>query len=556
MVFGDRRFSHDRMAFRDARRTDASLWSATSERGMVATAHYLATAAGVEMLAAGGNAIDGAVAASLALGVCEPAGSGLGGMTVAVIHLARPARTFVVGGACRAPRRATPGGVRGRSRYRGHHAAAVPTNAAVLGAALSRYGSLGRADVFAPAIRIAEQGFPLTTVQRKLIGVYRRPLRKWGAGRFFLDAENQPLPAGSWVRQSGLAGTLRRLSVAGFEDFYLGEIAQRISDDMERNGGFVREDDLREYPEPSESPPLEGEFGRWRAATFGPPGGGVALVQMFNVFRHLVDEGFDPDSPEGVAVLADTIRRSRADRRRLSTLVEAQELGGARELLDEHYARDVARRIRFTTAEFGAQVEQEAAAEDAGETSHLCVADREGNWVSMTQSLERSFGSAVLNPELGFLYNGYLRTFKLRNTEHPHFLRPGAPARSNAAPTLLFEDGKPWAAIGSTGSERLASSIVQVLLRLRRQTPFQAVLAPRLHCTPEGLVLVEAERFSPESLEALAAKGYELQRLDAFSFKMGGLQLIIRHRESLCGVAEPRRDGAAGGPGPVDRLIG
>jgi gamma-glutamyltranspeptidase / glutathione hydrolase len=542
MLFQERRFSHDRMAFRDARRTDPELWSASASDGMVATAHYLATAAGVEMLAAGGNAIDAAVAASLALGVCEPASSGLGGMTVAVIYLAGPARTLLLGGACRAPRRATPEGVRGRSRYRGHHAAAVPTNAAVLDAALSRYGSLHRAQVLAPAIHIAEQGFPLTTVQHKLIGVYRRPLRKWGAGRFFLDAEHQPLPAGSWVCRSGLAATLRRLSEAGFQDFYHGEIARRISDDMERNGGFLRQDDLREYSEPSETAPLEGEFGERKAATFGPPGGGVALLQMFNVFRHLADERFDPDSPEGVVVLANAMRRSRADRRRLSARVEAEELGRARELLDDDYARALARQIRSTTAE----IQPEAT--DAGETSHICVADRAGNWVSMTQSLERSFGSAVLNPELGFLYNGYMRTFKLRNKAHPHYLRPGAPARSNAAPSLLFDGGRPWAAIGNTGSERLASGMVQVLLRLRRQTPFQAVLAPRLHCTPERLVLLEAERFTPESLEALTNNGLNLKRLDPFSFKMGGLQLIVRQGELLCGVAEPRRDGSAAGP--------
>jgi gamma-glutamyltranspeptidase / glutathione hydrolase len=542
MVFRDRRFSHERMAFRDARRTEGSLWSATSQQGMVATAHYLATAAGVEMLAAGGNALDAAVAASLALGVCEPAGSGLGGMTVALIHLADPARTFVLGGCCRAPRRATPEEVRGRSRYRGHHAAAVPTNAAVLGAALSRYGSLRRAEVFAPAIRIAELGFPLTTVQHQLIGVHRRPLRNWGAGRLFLDAAQQPLPAGSWMRQKALAETLRRLSKAGFQDFYHGEIARRLAEDMERHGGFVREDDLREYSEPDETPPLEGEFGGRRAATLGPPGGGVALLQMFNVLDHLNGPGFDADSREGVAAIAEAIRRSRVDRRRRAPRGAAEELGGASELLDEGYTRELARRIRSSVG----AVAPRPAAEDGGETSHLCVADGQGNWVSMTQSLERSFGAAALDPELGFLYNGYLRTFKIRNRKHPHYLRPGAAARSNAAPTLLFEGGKPWAAVGNTGSERLAAGIVQVLLRLGRQTPFEAVLAPRLHCTPEGLVLLEAERFAPESVEALTGQGFALQRLDPFSFKVGGLQLIIRQGKSLCGVADPRRDGAAG----------
>ena len=523
------------------------MWSASSDQGMVATAHYLATAAGVEMLAAGGNAVDAAVAASLALGVCEPAGSGLGGMTVALLHLARSRRTLVLGGSCRAPRRATPEGMRGRSRYRGHHAVAVPTNAAVLEAALSRYGSLTRAEVFAPAIRIAEQGFPLTTLQHELIGVYRRPLRKWGAGRFFLDSAHQPLPAGSWMQSNGLARTLKRLAAAGFQDFYQGEIARRISEEMRQNGGFVREDDLREYAQPSESAPLEGNFGEHVAATFGPPGGGVALTQMFHVFRHVRGEDFDASSPSGLVVLADIIRQSRLDRRRLSSRAEAGELGQARQLLGDEYTQRIARQARSAAA---GEVENRSA-DDSGETSHLCVADRQGNWVSMTQSLERSFGAAVLNPELGFLYNGYMRTFKVRNTNHRYFVRPGAAARSNATPTLLFRGGKPWAAIGNTGSERLASGIVQVLLRLKRQTPFQAVLAPRLHCTPEGLVLLEAERFSPECLEALEAKGYPLKRLDAFSFKVGGLQLIVREGESYCGVAEPRRDGAAAGPAAV-----
>ncbi|MEX2299749.1 MAG: gamma-glutamyltransferase [Bryobacterales bacterium] len=541
----DHRFSHDRMAFRDARRGDPSLWSATSANGMVATAHYLATAAGVEMLEAGGNAIDAAVAASLALGVCEPAGSGLGGMTVALIHIARSGRTFVLGGACRAPRRATPEGLRGRSRYRGRHAAAVPTNAAFLQRAVSDYGALDRQTVIAPAIRIAEQGFPLTTVQHKMIGVYRRPLRNCGGGRLFLDASDRPLPAGSWMRQEALARTLRRLATAGFEDFYHGEIARSIADDMERNGGFLRQDDLREYSEVAESTPLEGNFGLLRAATLGPPGGGAALLQMLEACEPAAGD-FDPDSPAGIVLLAESIRQARLARRwkpfRAARDASHPRLSPA----DDGYATAV------TGENCPAPPEDPSAGLDGGgETSHVTIADREGNWVSLTQSLERSFGSAAFDSGLGFLYNGYMRTFKLRTTRHPHFLRPGAPARSNAAPMLLFQDGEPWAAIGNTGSERLASGILQVLLRLRRQTPFQSVLAPRLHCTPEGLVLLEADRFPAGSVDALAAQGYQIQRLDAFSFKVGGLQLIVRQGESLCGVAEPRRDGAAGGPGAI-----
>jgi gamma-glutamyltranspeptidase/glutathione hydrolase len=264
---------------------------------------------------------------------------------------------------------------------------------------------------------------------------------------------------------------------------------------------------------------------------------------MFEVFEPVAGDGFDPDGPAGVVLMADSIRQARLDRR-WAPFRAPRDGSHQRSLADDGGA--------MTGENHPAPPEDPSVGLDGGgETSHVTVADREGNWVSLTQSLERSFGSAALDAGLGFLYNGYMRTFKLRTTRHPHYLRPGAPARSNAAPTLLFKDGKPWAAIGNTGSERLASGILQVLLRLRRQTPFQSVLAPRLHCTPEGLVLLEADRFTAESIGALAAKGYQIQRLDAFSFKVGGLQLIVRQGESLCGVAEPRRDGAAGGPGAV-----
>lgn len=169
--------------------------------------------------------------------------------------------------------------------------------------------------------------------------------------------------------------------------------------------------------------------------------------------------------------------------------------------------------------------------------------------MSLTQSIERCFGAALMVPELGFLYNGYLRTFKVRNRRHPHYLRPGTPARSNAAPTIVFRDGRPQVALGSTGSERTASGIFEVLLRLRRERPFDAVYGPRLHSTAERHVLWEEERFPEASREALVEDGFTPESAGPHSFKMGGLHLVVRDGETLTGVAEPRRDGAAAGPG-------
>jgi gamma-glutamyltranspeptidase/glutathione hydrolase len=502
---------------------------------MVATAHYLATAAGVEALRMGGNAVDAAVTASLALGVCEPAGSGLGGMAMMLLHLADRGRTFVIPGPCRAPGAATPEEVERGRRYRGYRAAAVPAAPSVLGYALEKYGTLERADVFGPAIGIAEDGVPVSHLQHTLMGMYRKALQRGSAGGLFLGYDGRPLPAGRTLRHLVLALTLRRLAERGFDDFYRGETAGLIAADMERGGGFITADDLESFPEPAETDPVTVPFDGGTLCTVGPPGGGLALAEMAALFGEAVQTGFDPDTPEGVVLMASTIRKARRDRRRYRLKTGAESACEAMELLSRDYIRREAARIV-----------QKAVGH--GETSHVVTADRHGNVVSMTQSIDRAFGAAEIGPELGFLYNGCMRAFKVRNRRHPHFLRPGVAARSNASPTIVVKEGRPWAALGSTGSERICSGIFQVLVRLRSSDPFTAVLAPRLHCTPEGLVQLEAERFQPSCLDALELSGFSLERLDGYSFLMGGLQLLVREGDTWCGVGEPRRDAAAAGP--------
>jgi gamma-glutamyltranspeptidase/glutathione hydrolase len=261
----------------------------------------------------------------------------------------------------------------------------------------------------------------------------------------------------------------------------------------------------------------------------------MALVEMLQIFSALDSSEFHPDAETGPVLLAATIRKVRQDRQTYRLKTACDGVGDARVLVDEQYAQTVAR-----------QLQDDLSA--PGETSHVSIIDRHGNAVAMTQSLERSFGSAVVCPQLGFLYNGYLRAFKVENRRHPHFLRPGAPARSNAGPTILVRDGKPCAVIGSTGSERMTSGIFQVLVRLGHQSPFEAVHAPRLHCTPEGLVRLEAERFSPEVIDELTKHRFTCETLGPYSFATGGLQLGVWQGGVIDGVVDPRRDGAALSP--------
>lgn len=525
------RFSDARLLDREAMRDRAELWSETSSAGMVAAAHYRATEAGVAMLDAGGDAIDAAIATSLALAVAESAGSGIGGMAIMLVHLAQADQTFLLAGPCIAPRAATPELVAASSRYSGYRAVAVPGYPAVIRAAL-RYASLPRQVVMQPAIALAQQGFRLTPLQQRLLDEYGPALRRSRAADLFLASDGSPPPVGRAFRQPTLASTLQRLADAGWDDFYRGDIARQIACDMAESGGFIDETDLASVPDLAPSQPVECHVSTKRVATAGFPAGGRTLLQMLNLYEALTsDRAIELDTPEGAAMLAAIIRQARRDRRTYRLAKP-----GGPDVASKAFAAGVAPALR---EELG-----------TGETSHLCVVDREGNAVSMTQSIERSFGAKVATPSLGFLYNGYMRAFKIQARNHPHYLRPGAVARSNAAPTFLFGPRGVEVAIGSTGSERMLSGIFQVLARLEAgQDPFAAVHAPRLHATPESVLLIERERFDARVIDDLEGRGYAVQDVGAYAYKFGGLHLVARRNGRWVGVAEPRRDGAAAAPG-------
>ncbi|NIO29566.1 MAG: hypothetical protein GTO29_13545 [Candidatus Latescibacteria bacterium] len=529
-------FSDEKMHSREARRNDPAFWTAVSSNGVVTTVNYRATAAGAEILSNGGNAVDAAAAAAFALGVVDPASSGLGGMAMMLIHLSNNNKTVVLDGACPAPLNASPKVVAASLRYSGYRAVAVPTNVAVLNYALQHYGRLSRSEILAPAISFAEEGYPLTAHHLRITKTYQKQLARNTGASFFLDADLNPFPESTVFRQPVLAKTLRRLEQEGFEDFYTGEIARCIVEDMEKNGGFLCVKDLKDVPWPTVTDPLVGTFSDMTVHTLPHPGGGLVLLEMLHLFDELMPAGFDPNSPEAAVLIAGIIKRVRRDRRRYRLA------GGVG--VDESNFPDLASR------EYAKQAALEVLDDLKidGETTHLCVMDRDLNVVSMTQSIERSFGAKVVTSNLGFLYNGYMRTFKVKNKKHPFYLRPGARARSNAAPSILFKGKEPRIAVGSTGSERLASGVFQVLVRLQSQTPFESVSAPRLHCTPEGDVHLEAERFSASTVAMLEGHGFRIHPLEAWSFKAGGLQLAVYDGKAFTGVGEPRRDGAAAGP--------
>lgn len=513
---------------------------AASANGMVATQHYLATEAGAEMLAEGGNAIDAAVAAAIALGVVEPAASGLGGQTMMLIHTVEPRKTFALDGSSRAPNRANPDVFRGSaSRLRGYAATTVPSTPAVLSYALRRYGKLKWSRVLKPAIRYADEGYSVSPLQHSLTKRELKHLKQRSASQLFLRNGTRPHPVGAPFKQPVLAETLRQLARRGSKDFYRGEIAKLIHEDMRANDGLLHLDDLAHMPLPIERHPVSCRFEGLRVITFPPPGAGRTLAEMFNILSHFPAKRRDPDTPEGAALLAHVIQQAYLDRQ--DRPYEPNYYGQVNDtkMLSEDYAKLVSGKIRRKL---------KRPPQTTGETTHLSAMDKDGNVVALTQSIERVYGSFEATPELGFLYNNYMSAFEYDDIEHPYYLRPNSVPWASVAPTIVFRGRRPWLAIGSPGSERIAPSIMQVILRLAKQNPFDAVAAPRLHCSLEGLVSLEASRMRSDIPTVLEQAGFKIKVRDAYSFYMGCVQLICRDRNMFTGVADPRRDGSAAGP--------
>ena len=508
---------------------------AVSTRGMVSTQHYLATQAGVQMLEQGGNAIDAAVASAFALGVCEPAASGLGGQTMMLIHLAQTRRTFALDGSSRAPNRTSLGKLSIKRRRRGYKATTVPSTPAVLNYALERYGTLSLSQVMSPAIRLAEYGYPVTELQRRLTLRTKRYLRRRTAAALFLKDASRTFKEGDLFVQPALAKTLKRLAHEGVADFYTGRIAEIICNDMAAHGGLITAEDLAQVPMPIERKPVRGQFDDLQIVTFPPPGAGRTLIELLNIISHFPNKYRNADTPEGAVLLAEAIRQANRDRmdRPFDPNFYAQVT--RKRMLSVDYAKEIAR----------SSVRQ---MKTTGETTHLSVMDKDGNVVALTQSIERVYGACVATPELGFLYNNYMLAFDDEDMGHPYYLRPNAVPWASVAPAIVMQNRRPWLAIGSPGSERIVSAIAQVLLRLKKQIPFDAVNAPRMHCSHDGTVSLEAPHMRSDIPAALERHGFTVDPREPYSFYMGCVQLVMHEGDQFIGVADPRRDGSARGP--------
>lgn len=530
---------------RDPARKREAKW-AKSPRGMVSAATARAAEAGARMLQLGGNAVDAAVAAAFCVGVTEPQASGLGGQSMALVHFGESQKSIAVDGSSRAPFAIDPMRLPKKPWRTGLKSTTVPSTPSTLGYLQQRYGRLELKEVLQPSIQAASEGFKVTALMHGLIskqaeGLVADPL---AVKRFFRDGK--PLAAGQVLVQPELARCLQRLAEQGWEDFYHGQIGQAILDDMQERGGLLTKADLLQVPVPQERPVLAGRYRKYRLATFPPPGAGRALVQILNILETFEPGELDLTEPRTYVILAHTFQNALRDRDQRPVDPDLYLQTKRKRMTDKRYAERIAGRIRRMMPALAEGLPR-------GETTHLCAADAEGNVVGITQSIELVFGSRRLNPRFGFVYNNYMNTFEHKDMAHPYYLLPGGDPWSSVAPTILFRKGAPYLVLGSPGSERIATSLAQVIMRVvdGKENLDSAVTAPRLHAGKAGQIQIEMKRFDARVLSALQGAGFVIKRRGAYSFYLGcvqAIQLPTKPGKEFFGVADPRRDGHAVGP--------
>lgn len=537
---------------------------ARSDFGMVSTGSREATLAGVEILERGGNAVDAAVAAAFALGVADPGGSGLGGMTYILIS-PEQGQPIAIDGSATVPVAADREellDIRNAGASFGAKAIAVPATLAALDHALDRYGTMDLAEILEPAIRIAEEGSRLTANSIAWTTGYLDDIL---ASRFYryvvLEDGVRVGPPGWQFCRPDLAATLRRLAVEGSESFYRGTIARTMLADLIARGGFIRPADLA-LVRPQEIQPIRSTYRHTDIISYPWPGGGGEVARALDILEFFPPELMKSQTVEGLHVKIEVSRLALADT-----------------ALSDHQPSSRGFGIGFSSAQNSALdranliTPGRAIAEDAiqlsfgrarmGEhTTHVSVVDRWGSAVSLTQTLCRQHGTKLATPGLGFPYNSCLEFFDYEDSASPFFLRPRARYSTTMAPTIVrFDRG--LIVLGSAGSDRIPGSITEVVSNVidRGLGIRDAVTAPRVLWNsahdPHRVCIEIADWITSDDADTLQSWGFEhMFRLEypatpaGDSAFFGGVNAALLDSTTgvFTGVGDPRRSGFALGP--------
>jgi gamma-glutamyltranspeptidase/glutathione hydrolase len=512
-----------------------------ARHGMVVSVHELASRAGVEIMQAGGNAVDAAVATGFALAVVHPPAGNLGGGGFMLVRMADGKVHFLdyrekAPAAAKADMYLDAQGnvIEGASEY-GYKAIGVPGSVAGMVYAEQKYGKLTLRQVMAPAIRLAREGYALSWDEAR--DFEGDPyLGKFAESRRIFQRDGNYYQPGELFRQPDLARTLERIA-AKPDDFYHGALARELAAALQKGGGLITAEDLSRY-EVKEREPVRGTYRGYEIISAPPPSsGGTVLIESLNIL-----EGYDlgqlgDRSAQSIHFTTEAFRRAFFDRAEfmgdpdfskipVAQLIDKKYAAAWRESIDADHASassQLKRPAIFSELEqYAAAHPQPLANHESPHTTHYSVVDAEGNAVAVTTTINDWFGSRVTADGLGFLLNDEMDDFSAKpgvpNSDGliqgaANAIGPGKRPLSSMTPTIVVRDGKTFLVLGSPGSSKIITTVANVLVGVveYRMNIQEAVDAPRFHNQWLPDVLNVERWFSPDTVEALEKMGHHVQ---------------------------------------------
>lgn len=513
---------------------DSNPQVATSDKGVVSSAHPLATQAGVSILAQGGNAYDAAVATGFAIAVVEQTMNSLGGRLQAIIHHNDGSITGV-DATTMAPLSYDP--ETAVMETTGYPSIGVPGVVKGLITIHEKYGSMDLATVMAPAIDYAENGYVLLPLAAKRHAFVIDHIRKYeGSSMYFLNGDTTYLE-GERLIQKDLANTLRSIAETNGESFYTGEIAEKMVADIQANGGYVDMESLAAY-EAMESRILQGTYRGYDINTLFLPAFGAINLEMLN-FMENYPLGEYSDAEWGrIFYLANTI----AFRDRRNQAGEGQ----VEKLISKEYAKEKSDSVNALDLGNAAMAYSGGWEAPNGHTTHFTVAGKDGTMLAITQTVGNILGSKVATPGLGFVYaqtlGGYLGD-----------MQPGDRAASHISPTIVTKDGQPFLALGAAGGRRIPPAIVQAISRMldRGMSLPDALAAGRIQSldTAMHIEMHEGTTWTQEDVEALESYGLKVYPVEEKA-RFARIHAVHYDAENKTwtGAADPDWEGTSGAP--------
>ena len=526
-----------------------------AQHGMVGSQHHLASEAGLEILKAGGNAVDAAVAVGFTLAVVLPRAGNLGGGGFMMIHDASTGRTRAINYREMAPLLAhrdmyldEEGNVDRHKLNFTHQSAGVPGTVAGLAHALETYGTMSLKEVMKPAIKLAEQGFAVTYDLSSILQRYESRMKASPETEKIFYKGDGYYQQGELLKQKDLAWSLKRISKKGPDAFYKGEVAERLVADQKANDGLISMEDLATY-EVEDVEAVSGTYRGYDIVSMPPPSsGGLHIIQMLNILEEFPIGYLGHNTAETIHLMAEAMKFAYADR--------SEHLGDPNFwevpvdwITSKEYAASLREKIDRWKAKPSEEIKPgEPNDYESDETTHFTVIDKAGNVVVNTYTLNFSFGNGIVAAGTGILLNnemsdlsakpGVANAFGLLGGE-ANAVAPRKRPLSSMTPTIVLKDGKPYFATGSPGGSRIITTVLQIIMNIidHDMNVAEASHAARIHHQWYPEVLYVEKNLNQDTQALLRAKGHDVQ----YRAAMGSTHTIMLKDGLIWGASDPRR---------------